>query len=34
MFSLEGKTVVVTGGGRISTGLLTYPHHQNKDIDV
>lgn len=34
MFSLEGKRVVVTGGGRIPIGLRTYPHHQNKDIEV
>lgn len=34
MFSLEGKTVVVTGGGCIPIGMLTYPHHQNKDIEV
>lgn len=34
MFFLEGKTVVVTGGGCIPIGMLTYPHHKNKDIEV
>ena len=34
MFLLEGKTVVVNGGGRIPIGLLTYLHHKNKDIEV
>lgn len=34
MFSPEGKAVVLTGGGHIPIGRLTYLHHKNKDIAV